>query len=59
MDSGRFAIVVWPSAIGRLVAMLLAAIVLATPGQGRAQAQDDDLFQVNGIRVDETDQTAD
>lgn len=58
MDSGRFAIVVWPSAIGRLVAMLLAAIVLATPGQGRAQAQDDDLFQVNGIRVDETDQTA-
>ena len=54
MDSGGFAIVVWPAAIGRLVAVLLAAILLAMP----VQAEDDDLFQVNGIRVDETDQTA-
>lgn len=66
MDSGRFAIVVWPAAIGRLVpaavsrllALLLTAVVLATPGAVRAETQDDDLFQVNGIRVDETDQTA-
>ena len=57
MDSGRFAIIVWHAGTGWLTA-LLAVIVLAWPAAVHAQAQDDDLFQVSGIRVDETDQTA-
>lgn len=58
MKDGPFAIVVWPAGAGSLLALLLAALVVIGPVAARAQSPDVDLFQVNGIRVDETDQTA-
>lgn len=58
MDRGRFAIIVCPRYAGPLVlaALLVVLLILATAGD--AAAQEDDLFQVLGIRVDETDLTA-
>lgn len=58
MKDGRSAIVVWPAGAGPLLALLLAAAVLVGPAPARAQSFDAELFQVTGIRVDETDQTA-
>ncbi|HYN39553.1 MAG TPA: hypothetical protein VES39_09900 [Rhodospirillales bacterium] len=58
MDRSRFAITVCrPGGGGLLWVLLLAVVVGVLPGRS-SQAQDDDLFQVLGIRVDETDQTA-
>ncbi len=58
MKDGHSAIVVWPAGAGPLLALLLVAVVLMGPATARAQSSDPDLFQVSGIRVDETDQTA-
>lgn len=58
MKDGHSAIVVWPAGAGSLLALLLAAAVLVGPATARAQSFDAELFQVTGIRVDETDQTA-
>lgn len=58
MDRGRFAITVCPGSAGAWLfgAVLFFVCVLVSAGQ--VAAEDDDLFQVLGIHVDETDQTA-
>lgn len=58
MDKGRFAITVSPLGVGRwlLCAALVCVFALLSARDG--SAEDEVLFQVLGIRVDETDQTA-
>lgn len=58
MDRVRFAIIVCSSGAGAWLfrTVLLLVCVLASASQ--VAAEDDDLFQVLGIHVDETDQTA-
>jgi hypothetical protein len=58
MDRGRFAITVCPRGAGVWLFRAFLLLICVSAPAGLCAAEDDDLFQVLGIHVDETDQTA-